>query len=219
MRKNKNILKLIYMSSIDFSNFIENCQTGDLLLFSSNAIYSRLIELLSFSKFSHIAYIIKNPTWLHPDLSGVYLFESGAEPTVDVLSKHKVFGVQLTPIEEIYKDYKNSYCGYLYYVKNDFDRTEDYYSKLKEILIKTDGEKYDLDPIDWIKARFDINVGQRKINSFFCSALVGFILESVGQIHNDVDWTYVSPRRYSVNSSDALQFINCIINPEIYIKL
>lgn len=206
------------MSSIDFSTFIENCQTGDLLLFSSNAIYSRLIEILSFSKFSHVAYIIKNPTWLHPDLSGVYIFESGSEPTVDALSKHKVFGVQLTPIEEIYKDYKNAYCGYIYHVQNDFDRTEEYYSKLKELMIKTDSKSYDLNPIDWIKARFDINIGERKVYTFFCSALVGYLMESFNHIRDNIDWSYVSPRRFSVNSADALQFINCKMNPEKYIK-
>ena len=207
------------MSSIDFSTFIENCQTGDLLLFSSNAIYSRLIEICSFSKFSHVAYIVKNPTWLHSDLSGVYIFESGAEPTDDVLSKHKVFGVQLTPIEQIYKSYKNAYCGYIYYVQNDFDRTEDYYSKLRKILLKTDSKSYDFDVNDWIKARFDVKIGKRKTNKFFCSALVGYLMEKVKQIHSDIDWTYLSPRRFSVNSSDALQFINCKIYPEKYIRL
>lgn len=202
---------------IDFSKFIESCETGDLLLFNSTAFYSRFIELLSGSKYSHIGYIIKNPTWLHPDLSGVYLFESGKENTNDVISQHKIFGVQLTPMEEIVKEYKTATYGYLYYVQNKFDRTDDYYVKLKNIILQTDTKKYDLNPIDWIKAEFNINIGVRKVDRFFCSALVAYIMEQVGHLDKDIDWTYVAPRRYSKEAKDSLSFINCEVMPEKYI--
>jgi hypothetical protein len=206
------------MESIDFSNFIENCDTGDLLLFNSTAFYSRFIELFSRSKYSHIGYIIKNPTWLHPDLSGIFLFESGAECTKDVLSQHKIFGVQLTPMEEIVKQYRSATYGYIYYVQNKFDRTNDYYENLKNVILKTDTKKYDLNPIDWIKADFDINIGIRKVDKFFCSALVGYIMEEVGHLDKNIDWTYIAPRRYSKNAKDILPFINCEIMPEKYIN-
>ncbi len=205
------------MEDIDFSNFIETCETGDLLLFNSTAFYSRFIELLSGSKYSHVAYVIKNPTWLHPDLSGIYIFESGAEPSNDALSNNKIFGVQLTPIEEIIKQYKNATYGYLYYVQNKFNRSEEYYDRLKTVILQTDTKKYDLNPLDWIKAKFDINIGERKVNNFFCSALVGYIMEETNQLDKKIDWTYVAPRRYSVKSKDVLPFINCEILPEKFI--
>jgi hypothetical protein len=205
------------MSSIKYNEFIENCKTGDILLFSSNAIYSRLIELLSFSKFSHVAYIVRDPIWINPDMSGIYIYQSGLESTIDEISKEKIFGVQLTPLKKIEDNYKNGYFGYLYYVKNDFERTEEYYYNLKKIILDTDKKKYDLNLIDWIKARFDCNIGQRKENKFFCSALVSFIMENLNQIDEKIDWTYVSPRRFSKNSSDVLPFINCTIHPEKFI--
>jgi hypothetical protein len=204
---------------MEFENFLETCNTGDLLLFSSNAIYSRLIEILSGGKYSHIGYIIKNPTWLHPDLSGVYIFESGKEPTKDVLSNELIFGVQLTPIETIINQYKNARCGYLYYIKNNFTRTNDYFNQLKDTIFSTDKKIYDFNPIDWIRAKFDINVGKRKTNTFFCSALVAYIMEKVNQLPNTIDWTNISPKRFSKNSTDFLEFINCDIEGEIFLKL
>ncbi len=206
------------MENIDFSNFIKNCETGDLLLFNSTAFYSRFIELLSGSKYSHVAYLIKNPTWLHPDLSGIYIFESGAEQSIDALSNNKIFGVQLTPIEEIIKEYKSATNGYLYYVQNKFDRTEQYYDKLKKVILQTDTKKYDFNPLDWIKAEFNINIGERKINKFFCSALIGYIMEETEQLDKKIDWTCIAPRRYSVKSKDVLPFINCEILPEKFIR-
>ncbi len=204
---------------MELNTFLENCNTGDLLLFNSTAIYSRLIEIISGSKYSHVAYIIKNPTWLHPDLSGVYIFESGAEPTKDALSNQLIFGVQLTPIETIINQYKNAKCGYLYYVQNNFNRDDDYINKLKEIILSTDKKIYDFHPIDWIKAKFDINVGVRKTNTFFCSALVAYIMEQVNHLPNTIDWTYVSPRRFSIKSKDCLEFINCHITDDIILQL
>ncbi len=206
------------MECIEFSKFIETCDTGDLLLFNSTAFYSRFIELLSGSKYSHVAYLIKNPTWLHPDLSGIYIFESGAEQSIDALSNNKIFGVQLTPIEEIIKEYKTAQYGYLYYVQNKFDRTNEYYEKLKNIILQTDTKKYDFNPIDWIKAEFNINIGERKINKFFCSALIGYIMEETEQLDKKIDWTCIAPRRYSVKSKDVLPFINCEILPEKFIR-
>jgi hypothetical protein len=206
------------MECIDFSNFIKNCETGDLLLFNSTAFYSRFIELLSGSKYSHIGYIIKNPVWLHLDLSGVYLFESAKEKSNDVISQEKIFGVQLTPIEEIEREYKSATYGYLYYVQNKFDRTEQYYENLKNVILQTDTKKYDLNPIDWIKAEFNINIGQRKINSFFCSALVAYIMEQVGHLDKDINWTDIAPRRYSKDAKDKLLFINCEVMSEKFIR-
>jgi hypothetical protein len=206
------------MECINYSDFLDTCQTGDLVLYNSTAIYSRIIEVLSGSKYSHISFILKNPTWLHSDLSGIYVFESGLEPSKDILSGDKVFGVQLTSMDLIKEEYINAKCGYIYHVKNDFERTQEYYDKLKDLIINTDKTKYDLNPIDWLKAKFNINIGKRIVNRFFCSALVAYLMENLNQIEKNIDWSYIAPYRFSKNSKDCLNFINCNVNNEKYIR-
>ena len=50
------------MESIPMNKLLETCQTGDILLYTSTHWYSRAIEWASNSKFSHISFILRDPT-------------------------------------------------------------------------------------------------------------------------------------------------------------
>ena len=54
------------VSSVTKEDFLESCQTGDILLYNSNSLIGRTIELLSYSKFSHISIILRDPTFINP---------------------------------------------------------------------------------------------------------------------------------------------------------
>ena len=57
------------------------------------------------------------------------------------------------------------------------------------------GKPYDIDPIDWIDAAFDLNAGNlQKRNTFFCSALCSFILVCLGAVSSDTQWSKVRPK-------------------------
>ena len=52
-------------------------QTGDLLLFRGNAWVSKILEYMGKSKYSHVGMIIKNPSFIDPDLEdGLYVWDS-----------------------------------------------------------------------------------------------------------------------------------------------
>ena len=207
-------------SEIKLDTFLETCQTGDILLYNSNYWYSRLIEWGSGSKFSHISIILRDPTFINEKLTGLYILESSYEDIPDSNTGEKVWGVQIIPLDHVLEEYKKSYVGNLYYRRLETKKTEDFYVKLKDCIKHTEGDKYDLNPLDWFKAEFQINIGDtRKENTFWCSALVGYVYCHMGFIDKDISWSILPPRKFSHYENDRLTYSNCSLHPERLINL
>ena len=207
-------------SEIKLDTFLETCQTGDILLYNSNYWYSRLIEWGSGSKFSHISIILRDPTFINEKLTGLYILESSYEDIPDSNTGEKVWGVQIIPLDHVLEEYKKSYVGNLYYRRLETEKSEDFYVKLKDCIKHTEGDKYDLNPLDWFKAEFQINIGNtRKENTFWCSALVGYVYCHMGFIDKDISWSILPPRKFSHYENDRLTYSNCSLHPERLINL
>ena len=207
-------------SEIKLDTFLETCQTGDILLYNSNYWYSRLIEWGSGSKFSHISIILRDPTFINEKLTGLYILESSYEDIPDSNTGEKVWGVQIIPLDHVLEEYKKSYVGNLYYRRLETEKTEDFYVKLKDCIKHTEGDKYDFNPLDWFKAEFQINIGNtRKENTFWCSALVGYVYCHMGFIDKDISWSILPPRKFSHYENDRLTYSNCSLHPERLINL
>lgn len=207
-------------SDISLADFLETCQTGDILLYNSQYWYSRLIEWGSGSKFSHISIILRDPTFINDKLNGLYILESSYEDIPDSNTGEKVWGVQIIPLQHVLDEYQKSYVGNLYYRRLETEKDESFYNKLKECVNHTEGDKYDLNPVDWFKAEFQLDVGNtRKENTFWCSALVGYVYCQLGFIDQDISWSILPPRKFSHFENDRLTYYNCILAPEKLIKL
>ena len=84
---------------------MDDLKTGDLLLFSAHEkgplkYLSWLIEYFTHSDFTHVAMILKNPTFIHPSLKGTFVWESSWEGIPDPQDGKIKFGVKLTPLHE-----------------------------------------------------------------------------------------------------------------------
>ena len=208
------------MEYIDKDDFLNNCQTGDLILYNSNIWYSRLIEWGTGSKFSHVAMILRDPVYINPSLKGIYILESGYEDIPDKLSGKKTFGVQVIPLNYVLDLYKNSYCGNLYYRQLKCQKNEIFEEKIKECINTTDGKSYDLNLIDWFKSLIDLKIGNiHKTNTFWCSALIAYVYAHLGFLNKDIDWTLIEPKKFSYFENGKLNYLNCHLEPEKYIKL
>ena len=207
-------------SEIKLDTFLETCQTGDILLYNSNYWYSRLIEWGSGSKFSHISIILRDPTFINKKLTGLYILESSYEDIPDSNTGEKVWGVQIIPLDHVLEEYKKSYVGNLYYRRLETEKSEEFYENLKDCIKHTEGDKYDLNPLDWFKAEFQLNFGDtRKENTFWCSALVGYVYCHMGFIDKDISWSILPPRKFSHYENDRLTYLNCTLHPERLINL
>jgi hypothetical protein len=159
--------------------------------------------------------IVRDPIWIDPTLTGLYIIESGIEPTKDLISGKKVFGVQLISLDDILDKYLNSYFGDIYYVQVNTNRNDLFYHKLKQTIRSVDGKPYDLNPVDWIKAKFDIEIGNlQKENTFWCSALLSYLYVRLDLLPDSTPWTIIPPYKFSQYSTHKLLFQNSVVSPE-----
>ena len=134
---------------------IETLNTGDIILFHGSYFISRIIEFLAGTEYSHCGIIIKDP-WFTPEkLKGLYVLESGSENIPDPENNRVKYGVQLTKLEYIL----NNYDGSLYIRKLECIRDKQFYDKITQIHSNIHNLPYDFNPIDWIKAFFNIDIG------------------------------------------------------------
>ena len=55
----------------------------------------------------------------------------------------------------------------------------------------------------------------QKTNSFWCSALVGYIYTRCGLLNRETDWSILRPSDFSIEYNDILKFINdCYLDSE-----
>ena len=188
---------------------LDDLKTGDLLLFNDNSPgvfgwFTKMIKWGSHSNYSHIAMVLKNPTFLDKQLEGLYIWESSWEDNPDPQDgKHKL-GVQITPIKEVLDAYKN---GHVYVRKiNTWEFSPFTNYNLKHIHDVVYNKPYDICPVDWVEAFLKKDINPQKTNRFFCSALVGYIYTKVGLLVPETDWSILAPNDFSL-SGESVKFM------------
>ena len=203
------------MVGITKDELLRTCQTGDILLYNSKTFMGRVIEYCTGSLYSHVSMILKDPTYIDPKLTGVYIIESGMEDIPDSLTGKKIAGVQIIPLEHALDYYKNSIMGGVYYRQTSIGRDEGFTNKLKSIIKQTEGIKYDLCIFDWFRALFDVEVGNRqRTDQFWCSALLAYIYVELGLLDKDLEWSMIEPKQFSYYENKKLSYKNCEVEPE-----
>lgn len=176
---------------------IDNLETGDILLFNGNYFLSHLIEYLTDSIYSHIGIIIINPNFENKILEGIYVLESGYESKPDIENNRIKYGVQLTKLDDIIKNYD----GKLFVRKLICKRNREFYNKIIQIHSDVHNLPYDLNALDWIKAYFNVEIGDvKRKNEFWCSALVCYVYIKLGFLDENIPWTIIRPQDFSSKS-------------------
>mgnify|MGYP001175870852 FL=1 len=185
-------------------------KTGDILLFDYEAggifgLFTRLIQYFTKSKFSHVAMVLKDPSFIHPSLKGYYIWESSWEGKPDPQDGKIKLGVQITPFDEIYEHYKEKKSSiYVRRVNCNPELFND--SKLKEIHDVVYNKPYDIVPKDWLEAIERKDSDPQKTDRFWCSALVGYIYTKAGLIDEKTDWSVLRASDFSLEYKDILTF-------------
>lgn len=189
---------------------IDELETGDIVLFSGNYFLSHIVEYFTNSIYSHVGVILKNPNLGDATFKGIYLLESEREDTPDPENNRIKKGVQIINLEEKIKKYK----GRIYVRKLHCTRDKKFYEKIIQIHSAVHNIPYDLHPIDWIKAYYQLDIGNtQKQNTYWCSALVSYVYVELGFLDKNLPWTLLSPQDLS-SSSNKLKFINCTLDDD-----
>jgi|SaaInlStandDraft_1057018.scaffolds.fasta_scaffold01052_19 hypothetical protein len=183
--------------------------TGDIILLKGNAWYSKLIEYFGYSKYSHVAMVLKDPTFIRPDMKGLYVIESGYEGVIDITDNKTKYGVQVNKYEDFINKVKK--CAYYRKLNVSNEIRKNFYEKLKNIYKIIYDKPYDINILDWIKAEKSIIDNKykdvKRTDCFWCSALVAYIYQKLGLIE-DCSWSLVAPREFS-GEGKLLKFKNC----------
>jgi hypothetical protein len=154
-------------------------KTGDLLLFdyenySGLGIFSYLIQKITYSKYSHIGMILKDPDFLEEPLQGYYVWQSDWTGHPDPQDDKKKLGVQITPLDEMIDTYQQN-KSHIFLRRIHCDKNYLSNENLKKVHKVVYDKPYDINLKDWIKAIRRKDNHPQNTNRFWCSALVGYI--------------------------------------------
>jgi cell wall-associated NlpC family hydrolase len=180
-----------------------NFKTGDLLLFNNYSKdylgwFTDLIKWGTHSNYTHVAMILKDPTFIHPSLKGLYVWESTYDGLPDPQDGKIKLGVQITPLLECLNiEDRYVYVRTLNYPKNTFND-----KILTEIHNTVYDKPYDIVPSDWIQALFKVDTNPQKTSRFWCSALIGYIYTKCGILNKNTDWSILRPSDFSLDGEN-----------------
>lgn len=99
----------------NLKKIMKTLKTGDLLLcdnleYKDFGLFGWLIKFMTYSDFSHIGMIVKDPQFTKQPLEGIYVWQSGSSSVPDAEDNIMKLGVQFTP----FLDFVNTYKGKIY---------------------------------------------------------------------------------------------------------
>lgn len=191
-----------------------NLQTGDILLFSSHYSFIDIIlKFFTFSRFTHIGIILKDPIYINENLTGYYLLHSGFETEPDAEDHKRKYGVQITDLNFIFKEALEKNTARLFVRKLKAERDDAFHAKIKDIHDKVYNKPYDIHPLDWIIAELELQTndelplihGHHK-DRFWCSALVAYAYVQLDYLDKHIPWSFIAPNQFSSNDKHKLSF-------------
>ena len=154
-------------------------QTGDILLFKGNGLFSSLIMAAPGADYSHVGLYVNHP------VHGSCVFESTSLGTLpDMITGESICGVQMVPFDERIA----SYDGEVFHRPIYGDRGDDVLTSFMGFIDKHHGAPYEEDTLQLIRAELDIFPWQKNkpdASSLFCSETSVMCLRECGIIIDD----------------------------------
>jgi len=189
-------------------------KTGDILL-CDNLGHSLIdwvgwfIKYMTYSDYSHVAMIVKDPQFTKEPREGLYVWEAGKEDKTikDIDDNTCKFGVQIVPLEQ----FLAKYTGKIYVRQvecEDIDTYEHIFNTeaLRKIHDAVYDKPYDLVITDWINMYRQKETHPQKTDRFVCSTLLGYIYSKLGILPENMDWSLLTPSFFS-SENQYLPFI------------
>jgi cell wall-associated NlpC family hydrolase len=188
----------------------DHLKTGDLILCDNTGHgvlgwFGWIIKYFTYSDYSHVGIVLKDPAFAKVPLKGLYIWESILDDaSLDIEDDKKKRGVQIVPLEEFIRTYtgklytRSVRCGSM--VGTDSYSHIFSESALKEIHDATYDKPYDVNPIDWIGCARNKDLSPQKTGRFWCSAFVGYVYTKLGLMEPNTDWSNLTPSYFSTEN-------------------
>jgi len=206
-----NVLLLRYIKNDDKKDCkykMDKVDDLDIVLFRGEGYwFSYVVEWLTWSRFSHVGIILKDPIYIDPSLTGTYLLESGIEIIKDAEDDKCKFGVQITDFTQIYE----GYTGEIWKRSlKPYEKKEVIQELLEKAHDVVHNKPYDTRLIDLVKIDLEKKWrNYQRTNCFVCSALVSFILVSLDLLDGKTNWDIVQPKDFDTGKWIEKNIKNC----------
>ena len=148
--------------------------TADIILCSGNGLFSKLIQVGSGSRFSHVALFAD-----HPDF-GKVIYESTSLGTLpDVITEEPICGVQIVP----FKERVETYDGEVYHLQIIGNRSPEQIDIFHQHMTQHHGTPYEKSNRELSYAALDLLPWQDNKpdpSSLFCSEYATYALRAMG---------------------------------------
>ena len=191
------------MQDIKILSNYDDLQTGDIILchgYNPKGLdpgIDGVIEFFTHSPWEHAGIIIRDPWWSNLK-KGLYIYQSGDGPNCykDVLNG-KISGVTLNYFDDFMCNRQHIYVRHI----NGPVWSENNKALFLNAFNKSHGEPYDTNCCSWfcagINSFFFCKLCNccipRTSNTFWCSALVGYMYTEMGWIDKHTDWSSLTP--------------------------
>lgn len=184
------------LERISNTEFVDQADTGDILLFRSQDISSTIARGLIGSKYDHVAFIIK--------------YVSGK---IGILEATTADGVGIVFWNHYLEHDWHTLSERIMYRQLHVERTDEMMMKLEEFVKKVEGKKFKISPVKLLQRSSRELPGEE--DSFFCSELVASAYKAMGLINQDIPASAYWPGDFSCDKN--LDLIGAALSREILI--
>ncbi|MEC8325898.1 MAG: YiiX/YebB-like N1pC/P60 family cysteine hydrolase [Pseudomonadota bacterium] len=190
----------------------DDLKTGDILLFSGNGFFSKVIKFATRSKWSHVGMVYKNRE------SGIlFVYESTSISNVtNVDSGEPLNGVQLTPLSKRLRLYN----GVVAVRKlENASLNDDAQAAIEQLMYEFEGKPYEEDKLELAKSALDlISIeNEEDLSTLFCSELIAEVYQRIGLLDEDKPSNEYTPADFAA-STKALGLISGELTEPIELK-
>ena len=209
----------------DLDSKLKDLKTGDIILFTGKDFwFSKLIRWYTGTPWTHVGVVLRDPTYIDPKLTGLYLWESGLESFVDSENGIRKLGIQISDLKKALEDPSHGKAVYRK-LNSEIHNLDD---KLKIIHEGVHNKPYDTSLLDFLQTSLDIEFTQpygnnllhlyqrnyRKTDTFYCSAFLAYLFTELSLLPKDTKWSICEPAYFSeTNKKFILE--NGHMGPEI----
>ena len=188
-------------------------RTGDILLFESNykgpfGWWAWVVSLVTRSRFTHVAMILVDPTYIDESYKGIYVIESGSEEWAHG------WGTIVSPLEKIIesKQHRAIYHRKLQ-TAIDVDKI------VRPVFVTVKDRPYDTDIMDLVENALHsrLLVRPRELDRFVCSSLVAYMYTALGLLPPDTEWFFWQPWHFSSQNAELRLTWGSWLEQEIHI--
>jgi len=192
--------------------WINTLKTGDVVFFHTiGVLVSMFFQQVQPSRFNHCGIVLRDPTWLQSNLTGLYFLDSNDNLNVpDAMPQPDGgrFGVHIRPLLPVFESLTSMSEVHVRKCTVTISTNQLQSIITPEIRDAT----YDFNPLHWLAAKSWIvqsdymwpipwSVYALPINrctdAFTCSALIAYIFTQLGYLPSNLPWSIVSPKLLS----------------------